>query len=64
MITQAYCPHCEDYTAHEVTGAGHMAHFLMTIVTLGLWFPIWVLRALTARKLNCRTCGRRKGMLG
>lgn len=64
MLTRAYCKACKSQTPHEVTGPNHMRHLLVTVFTAGLWFPVWLFRALTVKNKNCRECGKRKGLLG
>lgn len=55
-----YCAHCQqDVVAAEET-PNHLLHFVLTLVTLGLWVPIWILATLgIIARYRCTQCGNR-----
>lgn len=57
-ISRGYCPQCDEMVVAEVRSPSHLIHFVVTIFTAGLWFPIWVVLALSPES-NCRRCGCR-----
>lgn len=55
-LRRSYCPSCDDFVPAEVKSPSHLLHFLLTIVTAGLWLPIWIVCAIDTTA-NCRHCG-------
>lgn len=60
MLKRMHCKICGEKTAHEVTGANHILHLLLTVITFGMWFPIWMLLMFTSNA-RCRECGSKPG---
>ncbi len=56
-IGSMYCPTCAKEVAADVPRANHILHFLLTLLTCGLWLPVWFLCALLPGKKRCRQCG-------
>ncbi len=38
------------YKVKGVSGTEHMIHLVLTVCTLGLWFPVWLIRSLAGRQ--------------
>ena len=38
----------------------HILHLLLSLVTVGLWIPIWIIVALNAKPLQCTQCGKKR----
>ena len=57
-----YCEDCGQHRLFEKPTPSHVLHFLLTVVTVGLWFPVWVLcifgNAFTPYR--CTQCGKGK----
>lgn len=51
------CHKCHLVVPIERPLVNHVAHLLLTLVTLGLWSPIWITRSLMARRGWCARCG-------
>lgn len=59
--TQKKCRDCGRKTLHAKERWSDGAHILITIVTLGLWIPFWLLMGLADMftAFRCQLCGRR-----
>jgi len=57
MIASRYCRSCGQQRAAEWSGPNHGKHFVLTLVTAGLWLWIWLPLALFGGKWICRECG-------
>lgn len=56
----AYCNHCKDQVMAQGTKPNHVLHLILTLVTLGFWFPIWVIITITKTGgYRCTRCGNR-----
>lgn len=64
LISRKRCKHCGKTTKHEMTvgGTSHVFHLLMSIITLGLWIPVWILIAITnsGGAWYCSECGTKR----
>jgi hypothetical protein len=56
-----FCKACNRQTLHvcQETNCNHILHLLLSIVTCGLWLPIWLLAAISSSKSTpiCTACG-------
>jgi hypothetical protein len=56
-----FCKACNRQTLHvcQETNCNHILHLLLSIVTCGLWLPIWLLAAISSSKYTpiCTACG-------
>jgi hypothetical protein len=63
-----FCKKCDHQTLHifQETSCNHILHLLLSIVTCGLWLPIWLMAALSTRSEtpSCTTCGAKGSNLG
>jgi predicted RNA-binding Zn-ribbon protein involved in translation (DUF1610 family) len=59
LQTQIDCPTCGKPCLATKHGTSHIFHFIMTLVTLGLWIPIWLLAGLKSAgsPYRCTGCG-------
>lgn len=55
-IARKFCTRCNDYVAAERVSTSHLIHFVLTLITAGLWLPVWIFIALT-KGHRCRQCG-------
>jgi hypothetical protein len=53
-----HCKICREYTLHARHRMGGFAHFIITILTGGLWLPFWCLSGLVG-SYHCQRCGSR-----
>lgn len=59
------CKQCGKLTMHVGPSTSHVLHLLLSLITFGLWIPIWLLVAASnGRDGQCTECGRRRGILG
>jgi len=56
-----HCDICKRSTMHIRTdhSPNHILHLLLSIITVGLWVPIWIVIAISAPNENpvCSVCG-------
>lgn len=59
--SQMMCSHCGVPTLHErdPRSVNHILHLLISVFVLGLWIPIWLIMAASAkpRFMRCLACG-------
>jgi hypothetical protein len=55
--TQKYCKYCEDYVLATRRETNHILHLLLTLITGGIWFIIWIIVAMNTDKWRCTQCG-------
>jgi hypothetical protein len=56
-----HCKQCDKSTIHLAEKPNHILHLLLSVVTAGVWLPIWLLIAFKGRLNNigeCTVCGR------
>lgn len=51
-----YCKYCKEYVAANRGSPNHAMHLVLTIFTLGLWLPIYLIASLNQTH-NCVRCG-------
>ena len=58
---QRWCPTCHRHTLHVRHRTSEGWGCLLTVLTMGLWLPVWLLMSLcsTFTGYRCQTCGRR-----
>ncbi|HRU05168.1 MAG TPA: hypothetical protein P5137_05270 [Candidatus Brocadiia bacterium] len=49
------CNHCKKDVTFHVNPVNHLQQLLMTIFTLGLWLPMWIVSAVARPKI-CDAC--------
>lgn len=60
-----HCKNCDEATPHAQPQTSHVLHLLLSVVTVGLWLPVWLLVALNNRgQATCTVCGREVGLFG
>lgn len=53
-----YCPHCDRRVLALGTKANHVLHLLLSLVSCGLWLPVWlIVAAATSGNYRCARCG-------
>lgn len=59
------CRTCGKPTLHVQPGISHLLHLVLTILSIGMWLPVWILVTLNAKtEAQCTICGRTKGVFG
>ena len=59
------CKVCRRSTMHLQPSTSHVLHLLLSIITAGIWLPIWFLIAQNnASQAQCTVCGSTKGIFG
>ena len=64
MATQeatGYCKKCERQVMVRRKGTNHVLHLLLSLVTLGLWIPVWILLSIKVAGWRCSQCGMKAG---
>lgn len=52
---QIYCGTCRKRVAYHFVPVDHKRELLRTVITVGLWLPIWIAASLIKTKY-CNTC--------
>lgn len=61
----SFCRNCKKQTLHLQPATSHVLHFLLSIVTFGLWIIVWLLVATSNNSQHiCSVCGRGRGLFG
>jgi hypothetical protein len=56
--TSRYCSHCKDNVLALESTPSHGIHLFLTIVTLGMWIPIWIVATICSfGSMRCSKCG-------
>lgn len=58
--TGRYCKHCEKKVLAIGSTPSHLLHFSLSVFSLGLWIPFWIL--ITLGKIGgyrCTQCGNK-----
>lgn len=63
QIKTFYCRRCDAMMIHERNSISHVLHLLLSIITAGLWLPVWLLIILFQGAYICRGCVRKHGLL-
>lgn len=50
------CALCKEVTPHQVQKANHGLHFVLTLLTMGLWLFVWVFAAAGGGAKKCQKC--------
>lgn len=57
-----FCGYCGRYTLHErPKGSSNVWQMILSVITLGLWLPLWALFALRRKlfvRYRCQACGK------
>jgi len=60
-----YCKQCKARTLHVQPSTSHVLHFLLSLITFGLWLIVWMIVIVNNRNQGqCTACGRSQGILG
>jgi len=61
-LTNAHCARCRATTRFRRRAVRHRAHALKTVLSLGLWLPLWMgdLLSSALRPWRCAECGWHK----
>jgi hypothetical protein len=54
---QRFCDRCNEYVLAVRGGPNHILHLLLSILTVGLWVPIWLIVSLQVGGWRCSKCG-------
>lgn len=56
---QARCVTCNGLRLFSKSGPNHVLHLLLSLVTMGLWLPVWIVILFCghSRPYRCMRCG-------
>lgn len=54
-----FCRLCGKQTLAVRPGTNHVLHLLLSIVTLGIWLPVWLGLSIKFGGWKCSQCGSR-----
>jgi hypothetical protein len=53
-----FCKICQKQTIHFSEKPNHILHLLLSIITVGIWIPMWIIITLIVMFRNeCNLCG-------
>ena len=55
--TGGYCDDCDRNVMIRRQGTSHILHLFLSIITAGLWIPIWLLSSVRVGGWRCIVCG-------
>lgn len=55
--TSRFCRTCNRQALATRPGTNHILHLLISVFTLGLWIPMWILISIKIGGWRCNTCG-------
>jgi len=60
-----FCKRCDKSTSHIGPGTSHLLHLVLSIITFGIWLPVWLLTDIfNSSELACSQCGKKRGFFG
>ena len=59
--SSAYSPNCDEQVLMVRKTPNHILHFLITIVTCGVWLIVWISIASEKKPWRCSRCGEKLG---
>lgn len=62
--TMYKCRRCGRLTKHLEKKPSHVLHLLLTVLTVGLWIPVWAVLSASRGGAQCSECGKRRGAFG
>ncbi len=51
------CNNCQEMTMHISTPPNHILHLILSIITGGAWFIVWMILLITQKNPQCTKCG-------
>lgn len=64
-IVMKHCTNCRKNTKHLRPSTSHVLHLILSLISFGLWIPIWVLVAISnSTQGQCSDCGKSRGFFG
>lgn len=57
LPTTIECQHCHKSTHYHVDKINHLKQLGLTLVTCGIWLPMWILSTFVKVKI-CDECGK------
>jgi hypothetical protein len=62
--TSHYCATCGRQTLHTKERVNHILHLILSVLTAGLWIPVWIFLGATnsAERTRCSVCGSKPGL--
>jgi hypothetical protein len=52
-----YCGYCDRMRLSERQEPNNLLHFVLTVLTCGLWLPVWFVLAVVTPAYRCQRCG-------
>ena len=57
------CKYCNKTTAHVAQSTSNILHLILSVITVGIWVPIWILVAMShSASKQCNECGKARGL--
>lgn len=56
-FASGYCKNCGKKVRIERPSTSHVLHLILSVLTCGLWIPIWILCSIRIGGWRCVSCG-------
>lgn len=56
-VTGGFCRACRAKVMAQAAAPSHLLHLVLSLLTAGLWLPIWLLLSATSGAFRCTHCG-------
>jgi len=57
-VDSAYCAYCKKQVVARKKSCNHVLHVILSLITMGLWLPVWLICALVGDEWYCSQCGK------
>lgn len=57
---QGFCKDCNRNVVKKRKGTNHVLHFLITVLTIGIWVVVWILLTIKFGGWYCSICGGKR----
>lgn len=54
---RGYCPDCQKHVLYRRTTPNHILHLILSVITAGLWLPVWIMVCCVQKPFRCPNCG-------
>lgn len=54
---RGFCPTCDHSVLGHTQRPSHVLHLLLSLITGGLWIPVWLLLSILPHATRCTSCG-------
>ncbi len=62
ITTRRHCKTCDQKRLFEKEKQNNVLHLILSVITIGMWLPVWILIAVLGafKPFRCTVCGEGK----